>query len=134
MTDLMTTTPRDIYEDIAAASTRDGLDERVLAVLRGHVGKTNRIRRAELVAMIFAGAHGPYNTESEDRQVRLAIARLRERHPILSSSGNGGYWMASGIDELVEYQREISSRVRQLEAQSNLVQTWAKQLQFELEQ
>lgn len=131
MTDL--TAPREIYEAIVV-ETPDGLDNQVLAVLQNHVGKTNRIKRADLVHKIFSPKNGfSFTTDSHDRQVRLAIARLRERYPILSSSGEGGYWIADGIGELVEYQREIVSRVRRLEAQANLVSVWAKQLQFNLD-
>lgn len=124
MTDLMTT-PKMVYEAIVDDMPA-GLTDQVLDVLRSHVGKPYRIGRRELVAAVFGEApDGDLANSTHDRQIREAIEVLREKHPILSSSGNGGYWMADSLDELNEYMREVVSRARKLEAQVRMVKTWA---------
>lgn len=115
--------PREIYEVkiVLGPESQEDLDGQVLSALFEHRGKSNRIGRRELVNQIYK-----LNLTKEDnianlhadRQVRESIERLRKTHIILSSSGNGGYWMPESAAEVERYSAEIVSRARKLEQQS----------------
>jgi hypothetical protein len=106
--------PKAIYEtviQIHSSEKQDELDRTVLRILQRHVGKSARIEREFLVAMVYGDA-SPYMNSVHDRRVREAIERLRERHVILSSSGCGGYWLPESQEEAQEFIREMETRAR----------------------
>jgi hypothetical protein len=101
--------PKAIYEtviQIHSSEKKAELDRTVLRILQRHVGKSARIEREFLVAMVYGDASGPV----ADRRVRESIERLRERYVILSSSGCGGYWLPDSQEEAQEFIREMESR------------------------
>jgi len=97
------------YEQILA-NMPPGLERSVLRVLSYHIGGHNRIDRKNLVQLAFNAEW----SETRDRQVREAIAKLQLEYPILSDSGAGGYWIASDYDEVEAYAAEIDSRAKDL--------------------
>lgn len=112
-------TPEDVFKHIVSSSPRD-LEQRVLAVLREHVGKKKRISRQALVQRVFGKtiARGALANSTEDRQVRVALEALQYQHPILSSSGTGGYYYAESAEEIARYAAELDSRAKKLQQKS----------------
>jgi len=113
----MQQSPSTVYIGIQANEPPD-LDTRVLAVIQQRVGKEHRITRRALVAEVFRvriTSEDDLSNMTIDRQVRDAIARLRERYPIMSSSGDGGYWWPGSLDEVMACAGEMVSRARKLE-------------------
>ena len=89
-----------------------GLDRAILRVLSFHVGRSLAISRGDLVVAV--AQHGFFVHE---RQARAAINLLRKAGQAICSTGgeDGGYWLAAGWDELLEYlEREIHSRAMDL--------------------
>lgn len=128
------TEPRAIYETIQVTAPND-IDSRVLDALNHHHGKTNRITRRELVEAVFGFDPGANLANSrEDRQIREAIARLQDSHPILSSSGDGGYWLPESPDEIHEYAAEINSRAMKLLDKSRRLAEQANAMRFDVHQ
>ena len=83
------------------------LHNAILDVLKGHVGKENRISRRLLLRRVW----GEVDILVSDRDMRQGIEELRRDHPIgaliCSSSGSGGYWLAESYGEvLASYQEE----------------------------
>lgn len=128
------TEPRAVYETIQITTPED-LDDRVLTVLQSHRGKDHRISRRSLVDAVFGFDPGDNLANSkEDRQIREAIARLQETHPILSSSGDGGYWLPGSAEEINEYAAEINSRAMKLLEKSRRLLAQAQTLRFDVHQ
>ncbi|HSW63816.1 MAG TPA: hypothetical protein VLH56_11000 [Dissulfurispiraceae bacterium] len=115
----MTTNLR--YEKIIA-SMPAGLERKLLTVLSRHVGNKNRITRRDLVAAVFPLARlgARWKDSTEDRQVRRAISTLRDTWPILSDSGDGGYWLGTEkeievfIVELESRRSRLAEKIRAL--------------------
>lgn len=128
------TEPRAVYETIKI-TTPDDLDSRVLAVLNRHRGKEIRISRRDLVKTVYGIDPGANLANSrEDRQIREAIARLQDTYPILSSSGDGGYWLPESVDEINEYAAEINSRAMKLLEKSRRLLDQANTMRFDVRQ
>lgn len=130
------TEPRAVYETIQLTTPED-LDDRILLVLQTHRGKDHRISRRSLVEAIFGIAVDPDENlanSKEDRQIREAIARLQETYPILSSSGDGGYWLPGSAEEINEYAAEINSRAMKLLEKSRRLVAQAQTLRFDVHQ
>ena len=128
--------PRAIYAAIQE-SAPEGIDQRVLEILKQHRGMDNRISRRELVLHVY-GVDLPAGTNlannRQDRNIREAIERLRTNHPILSSSGNGGYWYAANQEELDGWIREQESRVREMAIRIGVLRAWGKQMRSHFRQ
>lgn len=105
-----------------------GLAKDVMKILTEHVGSDRRIRRAHLVAMLrLLGAYKGKAWVRMDRMVRLAIAELQEKgYPVLSDSGRGGYWLASGPEEIEGMCREIESRDEKLQDKARALRRTGK--------
>lgn len=122
-------TPGEIYQEIKVSIPAD-LPERVLEIVKTHVGKANRVTRPELVELIFGipRAEVNLNSSSLDRQIREVIATLQGRYPIISSSGSDGYWWPESMDEVNAYAGEILSRASALYEKSENVLRAAREL------
>lgn len=106
-----------VYQTQVKRAMPGDLPTRVLEIIRERRGKQNFITRVELVNRVFGlslAPHAKLENLREDRQIRLAIAQLQVKYPILSSSGNGGYFYAESADEIRTFCRELESRAAQL--------------------
>lgn len=113
------------------ASLPPGLEKKVFSILADHhVGKSNRLSRFTLVQKAFPVALlSPTNQANsyEDRQVRRSIEVLQSMgYPILSSSGEGGYYLPADRSELDEYVRELESRIEKLTVKVRSLRTGNK--------
>jgi hypothetical protein len=98
-----------VYSKILA-TIPSNLHTRIITELSFHIGKENRITKEALIRHLFNDV-----TTTTDRQTRDAIADLQEAgFPILSDSGDGGYWLASSPREADPYLYEIESRIMRL--------------------
>ena len=99
------------YQKIRAASP-SVLPRLILIELSRHIGEDNRIPKNELIIKVMGKV-----TTTTDRQVRDAIADLQTQdYPILSDSGEGGYWIASNNREADSYLAELNSRIARISA------------------
>jgi len=106
------------YDEILATMP-PGLDKKILRILAGHLGENNRISRGDLVKLALYKFSDNDITETDDRLVRETISRLRhDGHLICSSSGTGGYYMASSYDDVENMRAEMESRAMDLLEQS----------------
>ena len=103
-----------VYEMIKQQVT-DEFEQDVLHVLVRHAGK--RVTRPQLVFELTGKsiAQSALGNSTDDRKVRQAIEHLQLlEFPILASSGEPGYILATSDTELDAYLAEISSRQTQL--------------------
>jgi hypothetical protein len=91
----------------------DDVDQAVMGLIAERVGRIQAIERKRLIheVNILLDRYSEPDLDDNvnlvtDRQVRLAIARLRETPRgslIMSSGGWSGYWMAKTFDEVQEH-------------------------------
>lgn len=126
--------PETHYAEIKATVPAD-LPARVLAVLKEHVGKDNRISRRDLVARVFNVNMNDIDLANStlDRQVRYVLPDLQDRYPILSTSGGGGYYYAGSEDEIQRYAAELNSRAMKLLDKSRRLIKLAKRFRKEVQ-
>jgi biotin operon repressor len=87
----------------------------MLILAHDHIGQENRINRQRLCSLIANkfGLTGK-SRATVDRQVRKTIESLQSQgYPILSDSGQGGYWLGRR-SEVAEYLAEQESRINAL--------------------
>jgi hypothetical protein len=107
-----------VYEHITATKPKD-LKQMILQELKDHIGSTRRIQRRHLVEKIAQRLASQLEMDRSlitlDRQVRQSIEDLQLKgYPIISDSGQGGYWMAETYAEREAYIAEIESRANKL--------------------
>jgi hypothetical protein len=105
----------------------ESLENRVLEIIRAHKGKENAVSRNDLIYMIF-GLNLDKNSlqnSTLDREIRFAIADLRQSYPILSTSKGSGYYMPSSREEILQCAAEINKRANKLFAQSQRMRHFA---------
>jgi hypothetical protein len=127
--------PSEIYENIIARTPAELKDE-IMTILLSHRGMDHRISRRELVSQacgIKIGEHENLANNPYDRQVRELISELQRSYPILSSSGEGGYWMGTPA-EISAYAAEIDSRATKLLEKSRRLRDMAEKLSSEYRQ
>jgi hypothetical protein len=100
--------------------TEQQLETQVRAILLSHKGKEQRISRWELVTRIFGveAAANRSNNNIYDRRIREAIAKWRDHDLIVSSSSQGGYWLAADMQDVELIAEEYVSRSREMEARA----------------
>lgn len=126
--------PDEIFEiEIKHAIPAD-LPDRVLSVVQQHRGKADAISRKGLIKNVFGYLpKGDLVNSREDRQVRLVLLDLQDKHPILSSSGKGGYFYAASADEITAYARELESRAVALHKKSKKLVRQAVRFQTQVQ-
>lgn len=126
--------PETKFEEIRATLPAD-LESRVLAILKTHVGREQRISRRDLVAQAFGVDMQAVDlaTSTLDRQVRMALESLQDRHPVLSTSGGGGYYYASSADEIARYAAELDSRAHKLLRKSRRLVRQARRFERDIQ-
>lgn len=84
-------------------------------------GKENAISKKELIDL----------TGYNDRDIRLAVAKLRQEYPILSNTKTGGYYLPDdgikGLKECDEFVMEQTSREKEIRKSMTAVQSWIKE-------
>lgn len=113
------------YTTLAATLPDDALAQKIIAVLKDHVGSTNRIARRDLLMQAFPSARLPVNlsNSTEDRKIRLTIEDLQAAgYPVLSDSGAGGYWLGTP-EEIETYVAELESRREKLTVKIRALRT-----------
>lgn len=91
-----------------------GLVRAALSVLRFHVGKEKAIDKPDLVDALRKTGWGNEMTYATfERKVRASVAELRKMgHLVCSSSGEGGYYLASSWPEFEEFaESEYRSKI-----------------------
>lgn len=109
----------------------EDLDIKILEILQVHVGRDNAISRRTLIESVFGVYLMPDENISNlvmDRQIRWSLARLQEGYPILSNSGDGGYYLPGDMAEVNEYAAEINSRAMKLLHKSRKVVKAAREM------
>lgn len=122
------------YQEIQETLPTD-LQNRVLTVLQAHIGRANRITRKMLVSEVFnvSMTDVELSNSTIDRQVRMVMADLQRRFPILSTSGGGGYYYASNAEEIARYAAEINSRAMKLLDKSRQLEKQAAAFQRDIQ-
>jgi hypothetical protein len=117
--------PKEIYE-AEIRELEPGIKRAVLRVMSAHIGKGKTVSKSDLLADVRRlGFGGDLAATTFERKVRLAIVELRkEGHLICSSSGDGGYYVASTWQEYdefarVEYREKITDMAETLRAMDN---------------
>jgi hypothetical protein len=100
--------------------------QKVLAVLSRHIGKSNGIHINQLTAEVIGNAPA---TRHFGRQVRNAIASLRQQGSHICSSPAHGYYIAATAEELENTLNQFRSRIK---AEANIVKAMSRQPLLEL--
>jgi hypothetical protein len=109
----------------------EDFERQVLAVLIDRAGL--KVTRPELIFELFGVVIPQANLASstEDRRIRQAIENLQRReYPILSSSGQAGYILATDDQDLDVYVGEIVSRVSQLKEKAESLRKSRRWIRF----
>ena len=127
--------PAAVYQQIVSKMP-EGLGKQIMTILALHIGEKNRISRARLVLELFGYIPKNSKNSTEDRQMRRTIEELVEQgYPVCSSSGKGGYYLASSkeerevcIRELISRRECLDIRIRQLRSANKL--EWVEPIVF----
>lgn len=80
----------------------------ILSSISGHT-RQNPMPRKDLV--VFA----PEDAKDRDRYVRDIIFKLREKGtPICSSSNEGGYWIATCLEDYLRFEKQYTAHARKI--------------------
>ncbi len=106
------------------------LDSAVLRVLQDCVGKENKHKNRRIfdlhVWQICAGEQNKM-PKNFDRRVRESLVRLSMSWPIVSSSKDGGYYLASTKEEFEKVIREFYNRAMKDLQRCSRLRTQAKE-------
>ncbi len=99
------------------------IEAEVRHILSFHKGKDNRISRWEIVERVFGreAAANRGNNNPFDRQIRDVVRKYRDTDFICSSSGQAGYWIANGMEDVNEIADQMRAQARALEEQARTV-------------
>lgn len=97
---------------VASAPSKDQLDctlaGLILSSISGH-SRQHPMPRKDLT--VFA----PEDARDPDRWVRDQIHRMRVKGtPICSSSCDGGYWIATSLDDYLRFEKQYTSHARKI--------------------
>ncbi|MDY6789701.1 MAG: hypothetical protein SWH54_00350 [Thermodesulfobacteriota bacterium] len=84
---------------------------RILIIMAGHVGKSNRIGMGELYEQVFETTYE--HRINDTRPLRILITELRKDGVAIcskQSQNSGGYWLASAGSELTSYCETLRKR------------------------
>jgi len=100
-------TPKQFY-DLLISNMPHGIERAMLRVLSYHMGKENAISKPDLMLELKR-----LGFRTSERQARACIVELRKHgHLIASSSGEGGYFLCSSMEEYNEFaQVEYKSKI-----------------------
>jgi hypothetical protein len=102
-----------------------GLEKRIMEILDNHQGQADRISRPMLIRALFGILPKNYKDSTEDRQMRRAIKTRHDMgYPVLSDSGEGGYWLPATVHEADAYVAELESRRDQLDKTIRIIKNW----------
>lgn len=65
-------------------------------------------------------------TKMDDRKVRRIISELRKRELICSLSGSSGYWRPANREEVKQYLKETTKRIKSLYEDCRLAREYLK--------
>lgn len=95
---MVTVSPHQFYETLIA-NMPAGIERAMRRVLSYHVGKDNAISKPQLLADLKR-----LGFPTNERQARACIVDLRKAGDLIcSSSGEGGYFVASTVEEYEEF-------------------------------
>lgn len=106
-------------------SLPEGLDRKVLIIIKFHEGRENAIVKGDFLSDL-ARMGFPH---TDERDFRLSINLLRKAGvPICSTGGQGGgYWLAKDQEEVEEWiKREPLARMKDLSDQVNAIRAAAE--------
>lgn len=131
---MITDYPEAKYHEIKATIPED-LYTKIVAVLKQHIGRENRITRRALDEEIFSVSFADIdlNNSTLDRQMREVMVRVQDDYPVLSTSGGGGYYYASTAAEIATYAAELDSRAKKLLKKSRRLVKMAERFQKEVQ-
>lgn len=82
---------------------RDVLQERVIAVLKKHVGRDNAITQKQLFVETANETLWPNSAVNQTRILRSVVREIRKKKLLPICSGTQGYWLAESDAELEEF-------------------------------
>jgi hypothetical protein len=118
----MPTTPE---YDALLKEVDDALERQVLGVLMADPLGADRY---QLVWQIYGVIPSDLANDKNDRKIREAIEHLREKWPIVSSSGGRGYKLTEDLEEIKAYAAEAESRARHLQLDAQHAYNWPRKV------
>jgi len=110
--------PSNVYETLLeelAAGELTTLQRKVFQLLRDH---PDGLDRYQLVHRIYGYTPLKIDGNTDDRKIRKAIGKLRERlFPIISTSGSPGYRLDTSREAVQKMIRELRSRRDRIDEQ-----------------
>lgn len=127
--------PREYYEHIINTMP-EGIERRIIYIMRNYIGKEKSIEKGRLVIMLKA--HGFFKDaafSTAERQLRYAIGEINndpnQKVIIIGSTGNGGYYLPANPEECSVYIATERSRADEVNNKLKSIENKASEI-FEL--
>lgn len=124
--------------DALLAEVSDALERRILDILlqsyppapvaQAQAETAAGITRQQLVLTLYGYWPENLETDKHDRIIRKSIEHLREKWPIISSSGGAGYRLSEDADEIEAYAAEQASRAARETEKARQAHNWPLRL------